>query len=192
MSKTIIVIHKEVGKKLEFKKIENSPEEFEKLLGGKIEILSFNELEDVLFICRKYRERLRPNVYINITFGRLDETIRGDLIIVGKDFKSLTREQALNYGELVTRESYNYSHFDENGKYLSNNQLRKRAKQKRLQERKQKPEYKENFEPAGEFVVEKSYTPEETEINSNEQMLDMILKIQAIILQFIRNNNNSQ
>lgn len=194
MAKSIIVIHKQVGKKLEFKKIENTPEEFEKLLGGKIEILSFNELEDVFFICRKYRERLKPNVYINITFGRLDETIRGDLIIVGKDFKSLTREQALTYGELVTRESYNYSHFDENGKYLSNNQLRKRAKMKKLQERKEtKAEQEKPILPTGEFVIENSYKQEETEISANnEEMLDMILKIQAIILQFIKNNSSVQ
>ena len=194
MAKSIIVIHKQIGKKLEFKKIKNSPEEFEKILGGKFEVLLFNELEDVLFICRKYRERLKPNIYVNITFGRLDETIRGDLIIVGKDFKSLTREQALNYGELVTREGYNYSHFDENGKYLTNNQLRKRAKQKRLEERKQiKNEQKKPIFQTGEFIVEKSYKQDETEINSsNEEMLDMILKIQAIILQFIKNNSNSQ
>ena len=195
MAKTIIVIHKQVDKKLEFKKIENTTEEFEKILGGKIEILSFNELEDVFFICRKYRERLKPNIYVNITFGRLDETIRGDLLIVGKDFKSLTREQALTYGELVTRESYDYSHFDENGKYLSNIQLRKRAKLKKMQERKQKQilEPKEdNFQPTGEFIIENSYKQEETEIKSNEEMLDMILKIQAIILQFIKNNSSSQ
>lgn len=170
MSKTIIAIHKQVSKKLEFKKIENAPEEFEKILGGKIEILSFKEFEDVLFICRKYRERLRPNIYINITFGRLDETIRGDLIVVGKDFKSLTREQALKYGELIERESYNYSHFDENGKYLTNEPLKKK------------------LNSYGKFIVEKSYKQEETETDSTE-VLNMILKMQTIILQFIKNNS---
>lgn len=170
MSKTIIVIHKKVSKKLEFKKIENAPEEFEKILGGKIEILSFKELEDVFFICRKYRERLRPNIYLNITFGRFDETIRGDLIVIGKDFKSLTREQALKYGELIERESYNYSHFDENGKYLTNEPLKKK------------------LNSYGEFIVEKAYKQEETKTDSTE-VLNMILKMQAIILQFIKNNS---
>ncbi len=170
MNKTIIAIHKQIAKKLEFKKIENASEEFEKILGGKIEILSFKGFEDVFFICRKYRERLRPNIYINITFGKLDETIRGDLIIVGKDFKSLTREQALKYGELIERESYNYSYFDENGKYLTNKQLKKKVY------------------PHGEFIVESAYKQEETETNSTE-VLNMILKMQAIILQFIKNNS---
>lgn len=192
MAKTVIVIYKQVGKKLEFRKIENKPEAFEKLLGGKIEVLSFNELEDVFFICRKYRERLKPNIYVNITFGRLDETIRGDLIIVGKDFKSLTREQALNYGEFVTLESYDYSRFDENGKYLSNNQLRKQAKQKRLQERKQRQINERKTLPAGRFVVESSYKQEELGANSNEEVLNMILKMQAVILQFIKNNSNAE
>lgn len=190
MAKSVIVIYKEVGKRLEFKKIENAPEEFEKLLGGKIEILSFNELEDVFFICRKYRERLKPNIYVNITFGRLDETIRGDLIIVGKDFKSLTREQALTYGELVSIESYNYSHFDENGKYLSNNQLRKIAKQKQLQERKQRQINEKTTLPVGNLIVENSYKQEELGANSTEEVLNMILKMQAIILQFIKNNSS--
>ena len=190
MAKTVIVIYKQVGKKLEFRKIENKPEAFEKLLGGKIEVLSFNELEDVFFICRKYRERLKPNIYVNITFGRLDETIRGDLIIVGKDFKSLTREQALNYGEFVTLESYDYSHFDENGKYLSNNQLKKRAKQKRLQELKQRQINERKTLPAGRFIVESSYKQEELGANSSEEVLNMILKMQAVILQFIKNNSS--
>ena len=190
MAKTVIVIYKQVGKKLEFRKIENKPEAFEKLLGGKIEVLSFNELEDVFFICRKYRERLKPNIYVNITFGRLDETIRGDLIIVGKDFKSLTREQALTYGEFVTLESYDYSHFDENGKYLSNNQLKKRAKQKRLQELKQRQINERKTLPAGRFIVESSYKQEELGANSSEEVLNMILKMQAVILQFIKNNSS--
>lgn len=192
MAKTVIVIYKQVGKKLEFRKIENKPEEFEKLLGGKIEVLSFNELEDVFFICRKYRERLKPNIYVNITFGRLDETIRGDLIIVGKDFKSLTREQALNYGEFVTLESYDYSHFDENGKYLSNNQLKKRAKQKRLQEIKQRKINEPTLLPTGKFIVESSYKQEELGANSSDEVLNMILKMQAVILQFIKNNSNAE
>lgn len=175
MSKNIIAIHKQVAKKLEFKKIENAPEEFEKILGGKIEILSFKEFEDVLFICRKYRERLRPNIYINITFGKLDETIRGDLIVVGKDFKSLTREQALKYGELIERESYNYSHFDQNGKYITNKQLNKKS-------------MKNNKKHYGEFIVESAYKQKETKTESTE-VLSMILKMQAVILQFIKNNS---
>lgn len=169
MSKTIIAIHKQVAKKLEFKKIENAPEEFEKILGGKFDILSFKEFEDVFFICRKYRERLNPNIYLNITFGRFDETIRGDLIVVGKDFKSLTREQALKYGELIEKESYNYSHFDKNGKYLTNEQLKKKLNSYR------------------EFILEKAYKQEETKTDSTE-VLNMILKIQTIILQFIKSN----
>lgn len=169
MTENVIVIYKQVAKKPEFKKIENTPEEFEKILGGKFEILSFKEFENVFFICRKYREKLRPNIYLNITFGRFDETIRGDLIVVGKDFKSLTREQAIKYGELIEQESYNYSHFDENGKYLTNKVLDKKS----------------NFD--GKFIVEEAYKQEKTKIYSTE-VLNMILKMQSIILQFIKNN----
>lgn len=154
MAKQIICIYKKAGEKLTFSKITNSIEEFEKILGGKIEILSFNEFKDVLFICRKYRERLNPNIYLNITFGKLDETIRGDIIIVGKDFKSLTREQSLIYGELVTKESYNICHLDEP---IKNN----------------------------------TYKFSNFKNNTSNEMLNMILKMQTIILQYIENSTST-
>lgn len=128
MNNTIIAIYKEVGKSPIFIKIENSIESFENHLKGKIEFISY---EDIYIICKKDRERLNPNIYINTSFGKFDCNIRGDILLVAKGtkgIKSLNKEQAIKYANFLIRESFSYKHFDENGKYLSNRQLRKRDK----------------------------------------------------------------
>ena len=52
MSKNIIAIHKQVAKKLEFKKIENSPEEFEKLTVGALRrAVVDGDVESGSFLC---------------------------------------------------------------------------------------------------------------------------------------------
>lgn len=126
MNNTIIAIYKEVGKSPIFIKIENTIESFKNYLNDKIEFISY---EDIYIICKKYRERLNPNIYINTSFGKFDCNIRGDILLVAKDtkgIKSLNKEQTIKYANFLIRESFNYKHFDEKGKYLSNRQLRKR------------------------------------------------------------------
>lgn len=124
----IIIIYKEVGKPPIFRKEPNNRETFELLVGGEIEILPY---EEIFIICRKDRERLRPNIGININYGKADFSIRGNIIIVNKEFKSLHKEQAIKYSKLLIRESFNYKSFDENGKYLSNRALKRRKKQQK-------------------------------------------------------------
>lgn len=126
-SENIIVIYKEGGKKPVLKKIKNNIETFELLLGGKIEILQY---EDIQVICKKDREKLLPNVYLNINFNKLNTSIRGNLIIVSmrdNTFKSLTKNQVIKYGKLLVMESFNYEKINTNYKYLnrSNNHTNK-------------------------------------------------------------------
>lgn len=141
-SKEIIIIYKEVGEIPVFKKVTNSKETLELLIGGEMDILPY---EDIFIICRKYREKLKPNISVNVNYGKADFSIRGTILIVNKDneeFKSLSKEQAIKYAKFLVMESFKYEHFDENGRYLSNRELRKRRKN---QQNKEKLPISNNF-----------------------------------------------
>lgn len=127
-NKKIIVIYKEVGEVPVFKKVTNSKETFELLIGGEMDILPY---ENIFIICRKDREKLKPNISVNTNYDKANFSIRGTVLIVNKDneeFKSLSKEQAIKYAKFLVMESFKYEHFDENGRYLSNRELRKRRK----------------------------------------------------------------
>lgn len=163
----IIVIFKEVGKDPIFMKAENNIESFQKILGGEIEIIPY---EDIQIICKKERENLKPNIYLNANFEKLNLSIKGDLLITAKEennFISLTRKQAIKYSDFLMKESFNYRHFDKNGKYLSNKQLRKQNNS--------------NFKTD---VKNKNNIKQE----NLESSLQMILKIQTSILIFLQEN----
>lgn len=164
-TKKIIVIFKEVGKEPTIMKIENTIEVFKSQLGGDIEIIPY---EDIEIICRKDRENLKPNIYLNTSFEKLNFSIKGDIFITTKEennFISLTKEQVIKYNELLIRGSFNYRHFDENGKYLSNKELRKQNKSDLKNDIKNKKNIKEE---------------------NLEATLQMILKIQTSILIFLQ------
>lgn len=156
-TENIIIIYKEVGKKPVLKKVKNNIETFEHLLGGEIEILQY---ENIQVICKKDRDKLLPNVYLNINFNKLNTSIRGNLIITNiynNTFKSLTKNQAIKYGKLLVMESFNYKNFDNSYKYSNSTNNTK-------------------------------FTNENKSINS-EKTLNLILDIQRDILKFIKNIN---
>ncbi len=167
MNSEIIVIHQEVGKKAQLQKIKNEVYEFKKLIGGEIEIIPY---DDVVIICKKIRERLKPNIYITTKFLNIGETIRGNIIIVcieNGDFKSLTKEKAIKYMQFLKNASFNYNNVDENGKFISaynTKYLNLATKDKTLNDNNN---------------ISK---------NQNEEILRMILGIQTVILKYIKNN----
>lgn len=118
-AENIIILYKEVGKKPVLKNVKNNIETFELLLSGKIEILQY---EDIQVVCKKDREKLLPNAYLNINFNKLNTSIRGNIIIVNisdNTFKSLTKNQAIKYGKLLVMESFNYEKINTKYKYLN-------------------------------------------------------------------------
>ena len=134
MNNTIVIIYKEVGKDPIFRKVENSIKSFETILGGEIEVIPY---DDIVIICRKNRDSLKANIYIN----NIGFSIRGNIILVKKvddKFVSLNREQAIKYGVFITQQSFNYKHFDENGKYLTNKELKRRYREKKIKENENK------------------------------------------------------
>lgn len=211
MNNTIVIIYKEVGKDPIFRKVENSIKSFKTILGGEIEVIPY---DDIVIICRKNRDSLKANIYIN----NIGFSIRGNIILVKKlddKFVSLNREQAIKYGVFITQQSFNYKHFDENGKYLTNKELKRRYREKKIKENENKEKtqstqndtkQKDNEMSKDEVIqaivnipgvtVVKQENPNTTsddeDFNTNET-LKLILEIQCSILAFIRKlkeNNN--
>ena len=211
MNNTIVIIYKEVGKDPVFRKVENSIKSFETILGGEIEIIPY---EDIVIICRKNRDSLKANIYIN----NIGFSIRGNIILVKKlddKFVSLNREQAIKYGVFITQQSFNYKHFDENGKYLTNKELKRRYREKKIKENENKEKTQsvqndtkpKDNEMSKDEVIQaianipgvtvvkqenQNTTSDDEDFNTNET-LKLILEIQCSILAFIRKlkeNNN--
>ena len=211
MNNTIIIIYKEVGKDPIFRKVENSIKSFETILGGEIEVIPY---DDIVIICRKNRDSLKANIYIN----NIGFSIRGNIILVKKvqdKFVSLNREQAIKYGVFITQQSFNYKHFDENGKYLTNKELKRRYREKKIKENENKEKTqsvqndtkpKDNEMSKDEVIQaianipgvtvvkqENSNTTSDDEDFNTNDTLKLILEIQCSILAFIRKlkeNNN--
>lgn len=133
----IVILFKEPGKKPEYRKIENSDEEFKRILGG--EILKLDMVESYI-VYLKDSEHLKANIYVRVGTNSLGVTIKGNLLLVAKNkdsnkIISLTREEAISYGTFLVQRAYDYSNQDENGKFLSKREMRQRELQK-LKERK--------------------------------------------------------
>lgn len=146
-----------------------------KCLDGEIQIIPY---EDIVIICNKNRKHLKPNIYVNTKFLSIGETIRGNILIVCKEnekLKSLSKEQAIKYQKFLKNASFNYSNSNGNYKFIpKNNYLKNR----------------------GQLIIKKEIEDIDiTKINNNLQInietseiLKMILGIQAVILKFIKNN----
>lgn len=215
MDKFIIGLYKEVGKNPILKKVENTIEGFESLLEGEIDVIPY---VDVFIICKKDRERLKANIYLNISFGRIDSNIRGNIFLVSNandTFKSLTREQVIKYNHFLKVESFSYEHFDESGKYLSNRQLKKRKKAQKEFERQALNNSNYNMVTAesnpDNFIIDtianipsipivkrdenieqnlRDVTTNKTGKENIEVVMTMILEMQASILRFIQEYKN--
>ena len=137
-----------------------------KCLVGEIELIPY---DDVVIVCKKIRENLKPNIYITTKFLSIGETIRGNIIIVCKEFekfKSLSKEQSIKYAEFLKNASFHYDNNTEKLKKLSIDTkfLKNITKDKTLYD------YENNFK------------------NQDEDVLRMILGIQTVILKYIQNN----
>lgn len=165
----IIIIYKEVGKIPELKKVKNNIQEFEKLLGGKTEVIPY---ENIVIVCKENRKNLKPNIYINTKFLGLGETIRGNIIITsknGQDFKTLNKEQAIENIRFLENASFNYNNISKQKFNRSNNK---------------------DFVASFKKELEINNRGRDFDNVKNDEVLNMILAIQTVILEFIRNKKN--
>jgi hypothetical protein len=194
MSKYVVVVYKEVGKEPEFRKIENSIEEFEKLVGGEITTIHF---EDIEIVYKKDSDNLRPNIYIRPDFLSIGLSIRGNLFVINKNddgsFTTLNKEQAIKCREILIRTSFNY------GRYIpcnkKNNTLKRNENQKFHDNFQDKENYtrkiKNEREKIGERTIDDTCNASikedtNTENFNAEEVLKMIVGIQSVILRFIQ------
>ena len=195
MNNSIVIIYKEVGKEPVFRKVENNIKYLEKILGGKVETIPY---EDIVILCRKNRDNLKANVYINNT----GFSIKGNIILVKKDdnkFVSLNKGQAIRYGVFLIQHSFDYRHFDKNGKYLSNRDL-KRRKQEQIKNNitLNNIPSKQTITNIPKVTIAKQETPINISNNTHKDFtisdtLKLIVDIQYSILAFIqilKDNNN--
>ena len=160
----IIIMYKEVGKNPELKKIKNNLQEFEQILGGKIACIPY---ENIIIVCKENRKNLQPNIYINTKFLGLGETVRGNIIITAKDeqnFKTLRKEQVIENIRFLRNASFHYNGVNNKSKY-------------------------KDFVTS--FKKELKINNKEKDFDKikmqNDDVLNLILAIQTIILDFIRN-----
>lgn len=109
-NKKIRILYKEVGKEPQIMFIENTLEEKQKLVGGLIEVVPY---EDVLIICNEEGKIL--NMPPNLVFEY--DYIAGNCFVIGDDyknadFKSLTDEEILKYREDLRKRSFNFKQYE--------------------------------------------------------------------------------
>lgn len=164
MSNNILILYKEVGKEPVKKYIQNTFKSYTDLLGENLTALPF---KDILIIYKKDSDRLQPNIYIS-EHMRFGTVIKGNIIVVAmenKCLKSLTNNQANKYNEFLIQEQFDYTHFDEYGRYISNKELKKKRKSNN----------------AISNINKKS-----CEVQTLEKSLAMIYKMQFIIYEFLK------
>lgn len=109
-NKKIRILYKEVGKEPQIMFIENTLEAKQKLVGGLIEVVPY---EDVLIICNEEGKFL--NMPPNLVFEY--DYIAGNCFVIGDDyknadFKSLTDEEILKYREELKKRSFNFKQYE--------------------------------------------------------------------------------
>ena len=109
-NKKIRILYKEVGKEPQIMFIDNTLEAKQKLVGGLIEVVPY---EDVLIICNEEGKilNLPPNLVFEYDY------IAGNCFVIGDDyknadFKSLTDEEILKYREDLRKRSFNFKQYE--------------------------------------------------------------------------------
>lgn len=160
-------MYKEVGKNPELKKIKNNIQEFEQILGGKTTYIPY---ENIIIVCKENRKNLKPNIYINTKFLGLGETIRGNIIITAKNeqnFKTLSKEQAIENIRFLRNSSFHYNSSNNKSKYK---------------------DFVTSFKK--ELKINNKERDFDNIKTKDDEILNLILAIQTIILEFIKNKKN--
>lgn len=109
-NKKIRILYKEIGKDPQIMFIDNTLEAKQKLVGGLIEVVPY---DDVLIICNEEGKLL--NMPPNLVFEY--DYIAGNCFVIGDDyknadFKSLTDEEILRYREDLKKRSFNFKQYE--------------------------------------------------------------------------------
>ena len=127
-NKKIRILYKEVGKEPQIMFIDNTLEAKQKLVGGLIEVVPY---EDVLIICNEEGKLL--NMPPNLVFEY--DYIAGNCFVIGddyknSDFKSLTDEEILKYREDLKKRSFNFKQYERTQERLHSSKKKEEEKEK--------------------------------------------------------------
>ena len=127
-NKKIRILYKEVGKEPQIMFIDNTLEAKQKLVGGLIEVVPY---EDVLIICNEEGKLL--NMPPNLVFEY--DYIAGNCLVIGDDyknadFKSLTDEEILKYREDLKKRSFNFKQYEISQEHLHSSKKKEEEKEK--------------------------------------------------------------
>lgn len=190
----LVGVYKEVGKTPDIIKIKNQKDYLEKLLDGEYTTIDY---DDYTIIYKKKSNNLLANIYID-QYSKIGISLKGKVFAVSKDendnFKSLSKDQAKRCISFFLKESFNYKNFDEHGRYIPRskqnnnrkifNNKKQNIKQDEVLEQKQE-------QVSGNTVLQNSTNvPSPTIQLSDEQTLNMILKVVLIILDFVKSALN--
>ncbi len=117
---------------------------------------------DIVIVCKKNRDNLKPNIAITKDL-KIPETIKGNLFIVCKsdnEFKSVSKEQAIEYVFFLDNSKFHYDNTEVNSLDVF-----------------------KNINIPLKFEKQNSK-------KANDEILKMILGIQAVILKFIDSMKN--
>lgn len=132
MADSLIGVYKEIGKDPTLKKINNSNEELEELVGGKIAVL---KCDDFVIIHRENNDAMLANVCIDIKGSGIGTSVKGKIFAVNQndkgEFYSVNKEQAGMIGRFFKAQGCNYTNFDEHGRYLTRAERKARAYEER-------------------------------------------------------------
>lgn len=201
----LVGVYKEVGKDPKVIKIKNQKEHIEKLLDGEYKTL---DCDNYIIIYKKDSDNLLANIYVN-QYSQMGISLKGKIFAVGKDekgiLKSFTKEQAKKCILFFVQEAFNYKNFDEYGRYIPRD--KRREKRKFFNSRNSKIEQKinsnetianneinignqffENKEKIKDSSVQFNTTGSSSQPiqPTDEQTLNMILKIVLVILDFVK------
>ena len=127
-NKKIRILYKEVGKEPQIMFIDNTLEAKQKLVGGLIEVVPY---DDVLIICNEEGKIL--NMPPNLVFEY--DYIAGNCFVIGDDyknadFKSLTDEEILKYREDLKKSSFNFKQYERTQESLHSSKKKEEEKEK--------------------------------------------------------------
>lgn len=92
----ITIVIKEPGKNAYSKEIEDELKEYQKILGGYLEVIYFDDKQVLLCNEEGKLKGLKPNLLFPDGYGNFSEVIVGTIIVVGEadeDFRSLLPEE---------------------------------------------------------------------------------------------------
>lgn len=175
MNKKIVVLYKKSGQAPVIKIITNMFEIKKMIVQGDLDMVRY---ENCIIVCNKIDANINqiPNIVLDF------KHITGDFFLIGynpknKDFRSLDNSEVKFYKDALDRKSFQYDKYKkwlEKCKFVVESSSNNNSVPKLNREIVDNEEVKSTSSPY------------------NEKMLEMILNIQAIILKYLKNNNESE